>query len=232
MKHIRKNLTCLAITMFAFAAHANSYMGTGNGEYYFGANLQYLFIKPKAEYQDFLKAQQLGPDVYVGYRLNRVLGFEMGYGWTTRTSKDTNFVAGQTTLNNSLIIASPTNITGKIRYKTTHFDMNGYYPISKHIDGIVSVGVGFLRPSVNIALNGANPDQNLYNQVGNIAGKTNAMMRFGLGFEGMLGDYWGLRSIVRYENTRRTSVRNSGVGGSRILKDGVSVALGFYRYLD
>lgn len=229
MKYIIKILTCLTVTMASFVVNAGSYMGSGEGEYFFGANLQYLFLKPRVEYQDFFKKQHPGADLYVGYRMNKLIGFELGYGWTTRVSKETSLTAGQATLG-SLTLDQNTDIKGQLRYRSTHFDMNGYYPLGNHIDGILSLGVGFLRPHPTITV--SNPNCNFNNEVINMVGKTTAIMRVGLGFEGLLGDYWGLRSMVRYESTGRASVRNAGVGGSKILKDGVSVGLGFYRYLD
>lgn len=230
MKYITKTFTYSMLAMVSFAASANSYMASnGEGEYYLGANLQYLFLKPKAEYQDFFKKQHPGADLYMGYRLNKLVGFEFGYGWTTRAAKETNFTTGQTVLG-SLILDQDTNVSGKLRYRNTHFDMNGYYPLSNHIDGILSLGVGFLRPNVNVTL--SNPAANLNDHVANMRCKTTAIMRVGVGVEGMLGDYWGLRSMVRYENTSKTRVRDAGIGGNKILKDGVTIGLGFYRYLD
>ena len=229
MKHLFKKTTCLILPMLACNVHANSYMGTGAGEYYFGANLQYIFLKPSQQYQDFFKKQHPGTDLYVGYRFNRTLGFELGYGWTSRVSKETSFTQNQRVFNN-LQLDQATDITGKVRYRTTHLDMNGYYPLNQKIDGIVSIGVGFLRPNVRVSL--SNPNANLAPEVSAMSCKTNPMMRLGIGVEGMLGDYWGLCSIVRYENTGRTRIRNAGVGGSKIFKDSVSITFGFYRYLD
>jgi opacity protein-like surface antigen len=230
MKYIAKILTCLFLTMAALIANASSYRGAGSGEYFVGANFQYLFLKPRLEYQDFFRKNQPGVDLYVGYRMNNMLGFEFGYGWSTRVSKEVSYTAGQQVLNNNLTLDNLTDVTGKLRYRNTHLDVNGYYPLGSRIDGILSLGVGFLRPHPSITL--SNPAANLNNEVANIATKTTATMRVGVGLEGLLNDYWGLRSMIRYENTSRMSVRNAGVGGNKILKDGFSVGLGFYRYLD
>lgn len=229
MKYITKILACLPLTMMAFTAQASSYRGNGEGEYHLGVDLQYLFVQPQVQYKPFLKQQEPGADLYIGYRLNKLFGLEMGYASTTKVAKRSSFAVNQTAFN-AWQVDTATDTTGKIRYKNTHFDLNGYLPLGKHIDGIVSVGVGFMRPRVTMSL--SDPSANLNSEIANIAGKTNAMVRFGVGLEGMLGDYWGLRSMVRYENTSRVSVRNAGIGGSKILKDGVSVAVGFYRYLD
>ena len=230
MKYLKTILPALAVTILGSTANANSYMRTGSNEYYYGANGQYNVIAPRQEYKDFFKKYHPGADLYLGCRFNRALSLELGYAWSSRVAKETTFAVGQTTLNNALTLDQASTATGKIRYRSTHFDLNGYYPIGSHVDGIVSVGVGFLRPNVKVSL--SNAAANLNPEVANMSCNTNAMMRLGLGFEGMFGDYWGLRSIVRYENTGRTQVRNAGVGGSKVWSDSMSVGLGFYRYLD
>lgn len=230
MKYMGKTLVYLTALLFAATGGAhgskiNSQTTTGS---YLGFNAQYLWVKPKVAYQSFFKKQHPGADILVGYKFNPYFSVEVGYGWTTREAKETNLIAGQQVLE-TVVLDQNTNVAGKFRYRNTHIDVNSYLPITNKLDGIVTVGVGFIRPNVKVTL--SNSAANLNNYVSNMQGKTSAIFRAGIGFEGMITDAWGVRSMIRYENMARAKVRGVTIANDKPFKNGMSVGLGFYRYL-
>jgi hypothetical protein len=158
--------------------------------------------------------EQPGFDVYFGWRFFPFFGIDLGYEWTA--NKPLSFVIPQGGSMLGLVnnTPKPITVTSKVRYKTGHADLNAFIPIPIDCDffpeGIISLGVGAMKPHMRIAMS---PNNNVTYpyilQYIPMEGRSRAIFRGGLGIQTMLIEDFGFRFMWRYETTSWLRARNS-----------------------
>lgn len=185
--------------------------------YTFGVNFKQYWIKSRGDWQNFFVKEQPGFDVYFGWRVFPYFGIDLGYEWTA--NKPLSFVIprGGSMLGLVNNTPRPITVTSKVRYKTGHADINAFIPISLNYfncefvpEGIISLGVGAMKPHMRIAMSPNNNStyQYILHYIP-MEGRSRAIFRGGLGIQTMLIEDFGFRFMWRYETTGLLRARNS-----------------------
>lgn len=145
-----------------------------------------------------------GLNAFIGTRLNSFFGLEAGYNALTKP---------KTRLKNLLNLQDATNVKTKI--SNAYIDALGYIPICDQLEGIASLGVGFLSTSVAGTVNGkaGTPLAGVRNLSFNDK-STKAGLRLAAGLSYKLDDNLGARLMVRYQqgNKHIKSITSAGLG--------------------
>jgi hypothetical protein len=187
------------VSMASFVDDADE--GESNMDAYLGLSFKYNWIRPTDPWSRIMMAHELGFDVYMGGYINECWSVDAGYDWTTHKPLTTTFTAGD-----GLLGVTNTGalsfVTGKLRFKVFHVDLNYFFPPTKKpISLILSVGLAVNKPSID--LNWGPGSLTAANVNFNVQGKTTAYPRLGLGVQGMFSDNIGFRAMLRWENSCR-----------------------------
>jgi len=207
---------------------------------YFGVNYKYNWTKPKGDWNRIFPKTHPGFDVYAGWRFLPNFGIELGYDWTSDKPKSTSIPAGTTFLG----VTNPgpgVILTGKVRFKTGHADLNYFLPFKVYLDCtcenfitpevIFSFGIAATKTKLDITANEETPFSDLFTGVDT---KSKAIFRAGLGIQTLVIENVGLRALARYETTSTIRVRNDAPlanlnrGERKIFKDTISLSAGIY----
>jgi len=200
----------------------------------FGVNYHQNWIAPKPGWDQLLVKTQPGFNFYFGWRFHHNFSADLGYEWsanktlTTVINSNATFLGVQNT-------GGAVALTGKVRFKTGHLDINYFYPVlvgkfsGFAPEGILSVGLGTTKAHVRII---ADPDGGFASNFTSLQGRDKILYRLGVGIQTLLVDDIGARMIARVENTSMLRARGSVVaendGTKRLFKDGFSLAVGLF----
>jgi len=241
-----------------FAATAEGMEGIRESSYntFGGINYKQSLIRPTDQWDQLFVKTQPGFDVYLGWRFHPNFSAELGYEWSADKSLTTvvNERVGLANPGGSLLGVTnnsifPIALSGKVRFKTSHVDLNTFIPFVFQDwapEWIVSLGVGLTKPNMKITgipigfngfnghgLGGSDPAAAAFiEEFAGVVGKSKTVFRGGFGLQASLIEDVGIRALVRYE---RTSVlrgagdivtRNPTI--AKIFQNGFSLSLGLY----
>jgi opacity protein-like surface antigen len=169
-----------------------------------------------------------GGDLYIGGRWCD-LGVELGYDFTQRKRSTHRHTLTSTQLATLVGTDAATAYfaaggTGDTRFRTKtrfngwHLDLNGYMNICECLEGIGSIGVGFVKPHAShaIAINGGNGSAtlpgftrrgNFLIERGHARGSYKAVFRLGAGAQYAVTECVFVRGMVRWQNLNNLRVR-------------------------
>ncbi len=207
---------------------------------YTGVSYKQNWIPAKPQWDQLLVNTQPGFDVYFGWRFHSHFAGEFGYEWTANKPLSTvvnpnGSLLGATNNSNSAV-----TLTGKVRFKTGHADLNAFVPFSVASLGweiapewILSVGIGGTKPSIKINGGPLNDTTEPYiSQFSSIQGRSKAMLRAGLGVQSIIIEDVGLRAIWRYENASVLRARGTefsqNTATEQMFRNGQSITIGLF----
>jgi hypothetical protein len=223
-----------------------------------GINYKQSLIRPTNQWDQLFVKTQPGFDVYLGWRFHPNFSAEVGYDWSENKPLATGVAPGSSLLGVTNGSIFPVELTGKVRFKTSHVDLNTFIPFAfQHWapEWIVSLGVGTMKPNMKIAgaviVNRGVPNRGVPNnaakipigsgdaaaqsfesQFSEIEGKSMAVFRGGFGLQASLIKNVGIRALVRYERTAVLRGQGSPVvlnpATAKIFQNGFSLSLGLY----
>lgn len=217
-------------------------------DWFGGINYIEHWIRPQKSWNRLFVNSYPGFGVYLGRRLGRFLGLELGWEWTANKSRTTALARGETILEFTNTNPSPVTVNSKVRFKTGYLDLNTYIPV---LDGchcpsnsevIFMIGVCTTRPKMHFRVNPTDSTRfiqlnNLRNtaeippmqQLTYVDGRMRALVRIGIGYQGFVYDNLGFRIMWRYQNN--STLRARYVQDPRFRKvwgDDKSVSLGIF----
>jgi len=239
------------LVLFGFfcpAVHAIDDSGDDRYDTFGGINYRQSVTRPVNEWNQLFVKTQPGLGAYLGWRFHPRFSAECGYEWSQNKPLGTGIGSGSSLLGVTNGSALPVELTGTVRFKTGHFDLNTFFPFTFQNwlpEWIVSLGVGATKPNMKIngtAINNTGSRipleaadagaQNFASQFSQIEGKSMAVFRGGFGLQTSVLENVGVRALVRYE---RTSVlRGRGISATenpataKIFQNGFSLSLGLY----
>ncbi len=189
-----------AVSMASFVDETDD--GETNLDAYLGMSLKYNWIRPTDPWSRIMMPHELGFDLYFGGYINECWSIDAGYDWTTDKPLTTTFATGDGLLGVTNTGGALSYVTGKVRFKVAHIDLNYFYPPTKKpLSLVFSVGVAINKPSIE--LNWGPGDLAAADANFNVQGKTTAYPRLGIGLQGMFTDLIGFRAMLRWENSCR-----------------------------
>jgi len=227
MKQIAKKLMVAAVATVAVAGsvHAQDFCP------YVGLDAKQIWRSNKGDWTNVFGRSSTGFNAFIGGKVHEMVALEAGYDWAGRKKKNFSFAAGSPFfgVTNSAAFTGST----KVGIKGPYADVQLVMPI-ENVELVASLGVAFRKPTLSVSVNGAG---NLYTAISQLtADKTKALVRLGLGLQGMVHENVGLRAFARWENTSRLHVRANGQLGSlgvsnKAFKDTFSASFGaFYQF--
>lgn len=204
-----------------------------------GINYKQSVIRPESGWDQLFVKTQPGFDVYLGWRFHPRFSGELGYEWSANKPVSTDIPAGQSLLGVTNTSGFADRLTGKVRFKTGHFDLNYFIPWTLKNwmpEWIVSLGVGAMKPKLKISaasepalVTVSNP---FTSQFTNIEGRSRAIFRGGVGIQTTLVEDLGMRALLRYEHTSVLRARGTqpvqAKATEQIFGNGLSLAVGLY----
>lgn len=203
----------------------------------FGVNYHQNWISARPGWGQLFVRTQPGFNFYFGWRFHPNLAGELGYEWSANKPLATTIGGPNQSFLGVTNTGVPVSLTGKVRFKTGHADLNLFFPLlilenaldNLAPEGIFSVGVGSMKPHIKIK---SSPETAFSNNFTAIDGRSKAVFRVGFGIQTLLVEDVGARIIGRYENTsilRATgSVATQDPSTRVIFRNGVSLAVGLF----
>jgi len=232
-------LSAISLNIHAFMDD-NSHEGASRPidyDTYIGGSYKQNWIKPKGEWKQLIPTAQSAFDVYLGWRFAPLLGIELGYEWTMRKPKSIVVPIGGIFMGVPNMTGQNILMTGRIRFKTAHADLNAFIPFRFDEitpEGIVSIGVAGMNPCMQITTekSAIQARDEFSPQFTPINGRSKAVLRVGLGLQTMVLESVGIRALWRFENTSvlrfRNSVLVSSPGNRDIFHNSQSLSLGLF----
>jgi len=202
---------------------------------YAGLEFKYNNMKPQGIWNKFFIKHHPGFVFYVGDKMNDYWGVDAGFDWTTEKSQSYTVGATQNIFGLTNNAAQNELVTSKIRLKSGYLDLNAYLPLQKLISSIdnetyyllATVGISFTKPSVEI--NTPTTTSNFDGFVQNIKGVNQRFVRLGLGAQGMITEFIGVRAMWRWANTSQIHIKGDSAALSNynhLFKDNYAYSLG------
>ena len=202
---------------------------------YIGGSYKQNWVKPKGEWKQIFPSEQTAFDVYFGWRFVPYFGAELGYEWTARKPKSIAVPMNGTFMGITNNTRSNVLMTGRLRFKTGHADLNAFIPFRFDEitpEGIVSVGVASMKPCAKIIANSNAASDEFSPQFTAIEGRSKAVLRVGLGLQTLVLEKVGIRALWRFENTSVLRFRNgvlvNSPGTRDIFHNSQSLSLGLF----
>ncbi len=155
-------------------------------------------------------------NIYAGVKFNEYVGVEVGYEATERKTRTVTLGPGELTnaVNGIVVPEGYTvsyNSTGQ--YKGPHADLMGFYPIcdSYRLSLIGLVGIANLKANFTRVLFNAS---GISTNVISTYMKKKAILRLGAGIQHMISEQWGVRAMVKWENTDKLTNIGSQIGAN------------------
>ena len=196
-----------------------------------GIDFKWAQIKNSGSWQGLFPESFPGASVYVGTKFMENFGAELGYDVTAKRGKDLSLVAGDTIGGATATV--PTGLRGNVRFAGPHLDLVGFWPLENCFEAFVSLGLGWVKPTVDVDWVGGATSA-FKNNVTSVTGSGKTIARIGIGANWMATDTVGLRVKALYENTSKLSVVNNMPSGSQLLtnlkpwKNAYSLAIGAF----
>jgi hypothetical protein len=217
-----------AILAAASSASADSWFGDCSPVV--GVDFKWAQIKNSGAWDNVFPESFPGASVYVGTKFMENFGAELGYDTTGKKGKQASFVANDSV--GGATVTVPTGIRSSVRFAGPHLDLVGFWPLENCFEMFVSVGLGWVKPTVQVDRVGG-ASSNFANDITSITGKGKTIARVGIGANWMATDCIGLRIKALWEDTSRLEVK-SNVASSPVLtnfkpwKDSYSLAIGAF----
>ena len=201
-----------------------------------GVNYKQSVIRPKNGWDQLFVKTQPGFDVYLGWRFHPHFSGELGYEWTANKPLTTDIAPHQSLLGVTNNSGTAVGLTGKVRFKTGHFDLNYFIPFTLKEwkpEWILSFGVGGMKPKMKVEADPQTDATNAFSsQFTDIDGRSIAVFRGGFGIQTNLIEDVGMRALIRYEHTSVLRARGTQITQNKateqIFGNGLSIALGLY----
>ncbi len=195
-----------------------------------GIDFKWAKIKNSGDWKGVFPESFPGASVYVGTKFMENFGAELGYDTTGKRGKQLSLNTGDTVGGATATV--PTGIRGNVRFAGPHLDLVGFWPLENCFEMFVSLGLGWVKPTVNVDHVGG-ASSNLANDLTSITGKGKTIGRVGIGVNWMATDCVGLRVKALYENTSKLRVQSNAVSNAVLTnlkpwKDSYSLAVGAF----
>ncbi len=191
----------------------------------------YMISHYKNDWNKVFRKNQGGVNIYAGYNWQYIM-LEMGYSWTGRRAKeffldDLATLFGQTNNPINPGADAATVISGQVRFRSTHFDLNFFSNAFGNFDVVTSIGISFARPHITIYT--SNSNSSIGFQLRDIVDKTTAVPRAGLGLRYLFTDTFGVRGMWHFDKNSKISLRSDpAVFGLKPFRDANTFSLGVF----
>jgi hypothetical protein len=188
----------------------------------FGADYMYMFAGSKGDWNTIFRKTHPAGNIYIAYNWDYIQ-LELGYNWTTRKSKEFALKANNTLF--GLTNNQNTLLTGQIRFRSTHLDLNFFANIFGSLDLISAMGCSFTRPHIIIQ---RSVSSNVADKLLTTQTKTSFVPRFGLGLRYLINEIIGMRIMWNFDKNSRTKLRQSSGFGDKPFKDANTFSIGIF----
>ena len=209
MRHIAKSLIvagALLATTNANAEEMFPYMGVDYTQTYMRAQGAWNLIFPKS---------YPGASVYVGTRFHENFGFELGYDWSARRTKDYVLPAGSSFFGGT--VTSPNGLRGstKIRRTGGYLDLLGTLPVAECVELLGSIGFGWVQPKIVTSFSsGTAASSTTSSAISSVSGKGRGVFRLGFGGIFMVTESVGVRAKINWASTSTLRLKGNAAFNS------------------
>lgn len=190
-------IALLGMLGFAPYVHAEVKIKSFNFQPYLGWEYQYEHIKPSKAYRNFLSTNFQYSNFFIGTRINKLAGIEVGYYTSFKTSQQQN----QAYVFNGQQAGLTATVTTS-RYKGFSIDFAGYYQVDSDFHASAILGLVTMHPTLTFQATNGTAFANAFSL---ITAKNNTVPRLGFGLE-LLTKHWGLRSRVFWVYTQNVKL--------------------------
>ncbi len=225
---MNKKLALLAVPAILLAASAATADNQWGFTPYVGADAEWRHLNYQTGFgENIFRHDYPQGNIYAGLKFNDYLAIEGGYEATGRKSRVTtlgpgNIFAGNSTAGTTLQFSTTSRIKGP------HANLVGFLPIwdAYRLQLIGSVGFARLQENAEFTILTANgnpaiPDPRTFKQ-------RKSILRVGAGLQQMISDSWGVRAMVKWENTNKFKM-GSNIGRSEIRHKNSFIYSRFYK---
>lgn len=175
---------------------------------FWGADFKYGIMHGKGDWKPDFPKEYLGGNIYAGISFHPNFGISAGYDRTVRPVAHRSF---GTLFNHDL---SGVKYNRALILRIWHADLEYYVPICGCLQGVGSVGVGYLNPLLTTsAVSG--PSTDISKALANLRLSKPGIMRVRAGIQWHVYEFLWLRGQVGFDNTARMKVVRDS---ARILK--------------
>lgn len=199
-------ITCLTVGLMLPAAAKADFIN--DLEPFIGAEFYQVYMRGERNYSKIFPHASPGATIYLGTKLHRCLGIEIGYDWSSRVKRRWGLPGG-TLFFNSAVRAGGISGTTKIRRSGGHFDFLGYLPITDCFELFGSIGYGWVQARIHTILNVPAGNNTMASVISTLTDRGRSVARVGLGASIMLNDYVGLRAKIGWETTSRLRIKGN-----------------------
>jgi len=227
MSRLSRIFIGLWVLLASTAAIAVDYTSLqGKNAWSLGFDLKQIFVSPVGDFRNIMGADKGASAIYLAYRTQGALGYELGYTWSDRRPKTFDAAIGTQAFGATATVAELH--TAKIRLKETYFDIYLHRRLSKRIEAKFGLGVGFVREGIKM-LHDPDIDDALNIALDNLDGRTGITARILFGAQGMVSERIGLRALVSFQTLSQVKVAGTLNRANRqMLHNGYSILLGIY----
>lgn len=208
MKQIVKSLIMAGSIIAAYGAKADA-VAYYDVTPYIGADYNYIFMKPTANWNQILPKAYQGASIYIGTTFHPSFAIELGYDWSIQQKKSWNLVQGQSFFGSK--VNAPFAGTTHLERTSGHLDLVGILPVAECTDLLGFIGVGWVQPKITIVNMSVAPNGNMPNSsaIASVSGSGRGVFRMGIGARYMLTDIIGLRAKMGWESTSTLAVKGN-----------------------
>ncbi len=168
---------------------------------YLGVEYQYEHIKPSKAYRGFLSANFQYSNFFVGTRIGKYLGAEVGYYLNLKNNQQQN----TTYVFNGQPAGGLTATLTNSKYKGFSADLAAYYQVDSNFHASAIFGVMTMHPSLEFK---ATNNTNLARGFVLLSAKNRTVPRLGFGLE-LLTKHWGCRTRMFWVYTQSVKLNAS-----------------------
>lgn len=189
---------CLAMSGMAYA---QSNIRSFSFQPYIGVEYQYEHIKPSKPYRGFLSANFQYSNFFIGTRINKLFGVEVGYYLDLKNNQQQN----QTFVFNGQQASAITATLSNSKYSGFSIDFAGYHQLDPSFYASIIAGFMTMHPTMSFE---STSNTNLGKAFVLIKAKNNTVPRLGFGLD-LLAKHWGVRSRIFWVYTQNVKMNVS-----------------------
>lgn len=177
---------------------------------YLGVDFYEAWMKPKGFYKQIFPSSYPGASLYVGTKVSRHFGFELGYDWSTKRDQTWRLANNQAFF--KYPVAGTVSGKTKIRRSGGHLDIMAFLPVYECLDLIASIGYGWVQSKIEISRLSIPPNSVVPNSsaIASMASKGHGVFRANVGASYMITELLGARAKLGWESTSMLRVRGNG----------------------
>lgn len=194
------SLILLTVSNHAYAK-SFTFNNKWNFKPYVGLEYQYTHIKPTFAYHSLLSANYQFGNIFLGTRVGKYFGAEIGYYQSLKNSQEQNDVFGF----NEQLADALTGVGSNTKFKGFSIDLSLYKQLDPNFFVCGIVGLVTMHPTFNVFSNNNNA---LSNALKLVKAKNATVPRLGFGVD-YEEKHWGMRSRIFWMYTQNMKMNVS-----------------------